>query len=272
MNSLKNIKSLMNWVLAGSLIGLTVAILKWLFDWDSTVANIVLFGGAGLLVTAIFVLQFVQYQKIKSMLKDYMILLQSGEIEQYIEKVRESIEKTKPKHYKDIHRMNLATGYSYLGQFDQAINQLRIIYESSKSATKTSIFSLINIAYYYIQMGEVDKAEKLMRSLMNDPKILEKDPQINFLFHINHAYIQMKKKNKESLKEYLDKASLIQRSFGSGDIEITKLNIEVALFNKNFDQARQWINEFKSLDLPPFETQWISEFEKKVVGANQHLK
>lgn len=267
MSSLKNIKSLMNWILAGSLIGLAVAIMRWLFDWDSTVANYVLFGSAGSILAAMLILQFLHYQKIRTMLKNYMSLLERWDMDQYILKVTESIEKTHPKHYKDIHRINLATGYSYLGQFEKAIQQLKIVYESSKNSTKTAIFCLINIAYYYIQMGEYIKAEKLMLSFASDPKNLEKDPQINFLYHINRAYIYLRKKDLNRLKEYLDKAQLIQRSFGSGDIEMLKLNIEVSLFRKEHQDAKQWIHEFKLLDLPPYERQWVSDLERKVFGG-----
>jgi tetratricopeptide (TPR) repeat protein len=267
MSSLKNIKSLMNWILAGSLIGLTVAIMRWLFDWDSTVANYVLFGSAGSILAAMLIMQFFHYQKIRTMLKNYMSLLESWDMEQYILKVTESIEKTHPKHYKDIHRINLATGYSYLGQFEKAIQQLKIVYESSKNSTKTAIFCLINIAYYYIQMGEYVKAEKLMLSFASDPKNLEKDPQINFLYHINLAYIYLRKKDAKQLKDYLDKAQLIQRSFGSGDIEMLKLNIEASLFRKEHQETKQWIYEFKLLDLPPYERQWVSDLEIKVFGG-----
>jgi tetratricopeptide (TPR) repeat protein len=198
MNRLKNVKIIMNWILAGTMIGLTVAIFRWLFDWDSTVANYVLFGTTGVIIVFVVLLQFLQYQKIRRMLKSYMALLENGDIELYIEQVTESIEQTHPKHYKDIHRINLATGYSYLGQFEKAIQQLKIVYESSKNSTKTAIFCLINIAYYYIQMGEYVKAEKLMLSFASDPKNLEKDPQINFLYHINLAYIYLRKKMRNS--------------------------------------------------------------------------
>jgi tetratricopeptide (TPR) repeat protein len=254
----------MNWILAGTMIGLTVAIFRWLFDWDSTVANYVLFGTTGVIIVFVVLLQFLQYQKIRRMLKSYMALLENGDIELYIEQVIKAIEKTKPKHYKDIHRMNLATGYSYLGKFDLAINQLKIVYESSRTATKTAIFSLINIAYYYIQMGDYEKAEKLMKTLYEDPKILDKDPQINFLFHLNYSYISLKKKDVPRLKEYLEKAQIIQRSFGSGDIELMKLQIEVSIARKNVEEARQQIELFKTLNLPPFERQWLLGMEKKL--------
>lgn len=267
MSSLKNIKSLMSWILAGSLIGLTVAIMRWLFDWDSTVANYVLFGLAGIILADMLIMQFLHYQKIRAMLKNYMSLLEKWNMDQYILKVTESIEKTHPKHYKDIHRINLATGYSYLGQFEEAIQQLRIVYESSKNSTKTTVFCLVNIAYYCILMEEYVKAEKLMQSFASDPRNLEKDPQINFLFHINHAYIYLRKKDLNRLKEYLDKAQLIQRSFGSGDIEMLKLNIEVSLFRKDHQDAKQWIHEFKLLDLPPYERQWVSDLERNVFGG-----
>lgn len=264
MNRLKNVKIIMNWILAGTMIGLTVAIFRWLFDWDSTVANYVLFGTTGVIIVFVVLLQFLQYQKIRRMLKSYMALLENGDIELYIEQVIKAIEKTKPKHYKDIHRMNLATGYSYLGKFDLAINQLKIVYESSRTATKTAIFSLINIAYYYIQMGDYEKAEKLMKTLYEDPKILDKDPQINFLFHLNYSYISLKKKDVPRLKEYLEKAQIIQRSFGSGDIELMKLQIEVSIARKNVEEARQQIELFKTLNLPPFERQWLLGMEKKL--------
>jgi hypothetical protein len=69
----------------------------------------------------------------------------------------------------------------------------------------------------------------------------------------------------------LDRAQLIQRSFGSGDIEMLKLNIEASLFRKEHQETKQWIYEFKLLDLPPYERQWVSDLEIKVFGV-KHQK
>lgn len=257
MNHLSKAKGIMNWVLIGAVIGLSIGLLRILFNWDRTFANYVLFGTAGLIFLAFFLRMMFDYYRVKKFLNHYMALLDQRQFDAYIDAVSDAIEQTKTKSFKDIHRMNLAIGYSYKGLYDDAINELKTVYETTKANTKTSVFCLINIIYLSILKKDYRVANKLVQSTKEILELYQKDAQYGLLININYAYLAMDKEDLKEAERYIKQANALSKALNSGLLEVTRVNIEYALACDDIELAKESINVFKAMDLPPIEKTWI---------------
>ncbi|KAF0223635.1 MAG: hypothetical protein FD133_1676 [Erysipelotrichaceae bacterium] len=114
MKKAPNIKGLMNYIFLGLLVGLLIAVLKYLFAWNAQLTNIILFSTVSLILIGFLSEFFYDYFKMKRLYTAYENYLVNYEMDKYIEAVQDALSNTKIKTYQDIHRISLSLGYGYM--------------------------------------------------------------------------------------------------------------------------------------------------------------
>ncbi len=257
MNRLSKLKGVMNWMLLGATVGLSIGIMRVLLNWDRAFANYVLLVTAGAIFLVYSIHMMVDYYRVKKFLNHYIALLDQRQFDAYIKAIHDAIDQTRTKSFKDIHRMNLAIGYSYKGLYEEAIEQLKTVYDSTKTNSKIWVFCLVNMIYFAVLKKDYWLATKLIQSHKEVLDMHEKDAQYGILINVNHAYLAMHQDDFKSAEQYLNQANRLFKTLNSGLLEVTRATIEYALACKDTELAKENIELFQSVDLPPAERAWI---------------
>jgi len=264
MKKTPGIKGLMNYILIGSVIGLFIAILKALFDWNAQVTNIILFSVVGLILLSFISKFFYDYFRMKRLYTSYEKYLANYEMDKYIAAVQDALSKTKIKTYQDIHRISLSLGYGYIGEYQKAIDELAQTYGSSKSMSPTAILSIVNIINYYIQMDDFKSVKKIQERAEKIITAYQNDPKYGILIEINNIQVALKEKNLDKANASLQQAELYRDLIKAPNHELDIVKARVLIANGKPEEARDVLEPLEALVLPPV-------FKKAVNQLLDHL-
>lgn len=251
MKKAPNIKGLMNYILIGSVVGLLIAILKYLFDWNAQLTNIILFSTVSLILLGFLSKFFYDYFKMKRLYTSYEKYLANYEMDKYIEAVQDALSKTKIKTYQDIHRISLSLGYGYIGEYQKAIDELAQTYSSSKNMSPSAILSIVNIINYYIQLDDFKSAKKIQQRAEKIITAYQNDPKYGILIEINNIQVALKEKNLDKAYASLQQAELYRDLIKAPNHELDIVKAKVLIASGKPEEARDILKPLEALVLPP---------------------
>ncbi len=244
-------KGLLNYILLGSVIGLLIAVLKYLFAWNAQLTNIILFSTVSLILIGFLSKFFYDYFKMKRMYTSYEKYLTNYEMDKYITAVQDALSKTKTKTYQDIHRLSLSLGYGYIGEYQKAIDELALTYGSSKTMTPTAILSIVNIINYYIQLDDFKAVKKIQQRAEKIITAYQNDPKYGILIEINNIQVALKEKNLEKAYASLQQAELYRDLIKASNYELDIVKAKYLIASGKADEARELLEPLEALVLPP---------------------
>ncbi len=251
-----SLKGLLSWILVGSLVGLGVAGLRLLFNWDRAFTNLVLFSLVGVVV-GLFAAKFIwDYAVMRSQVKSYQRYLANYDMPAYLEYAQKAVERTKTKAYQNIHRMNLSLGYAYTGAYREAIDTLSKVNIGDKLNSSTNLVNILNLINYTIQDGDLPQARKLIQKTAALLEPVEDHPKYGFLIHLNRLHMALKEKKAQVAEAELEKAELFQNLIHVDSVELTLAKAATLVLNGNLEAARSILEPLRSQRLAPvFERQ-----------------
>ena len=178
------------------------------------------------------------------------ILYEDVDIEKYIKETKEALSKTRNKLYKLHFSLNLAIGYDALGEYQQAIDNMRALDISDARWIYKALY-YNNLSFFYFEAGNSQAAiqtysegEKFINKLLENP-LHSGGP-----FHTK-GIIEYSKGNFTSSEELLEK-SKIQRNASNHLVASANLYIaKICLQNGRISKAKLLLDYNLSQKLLP---------------------
>lgn len=251
MKKLLPYKGLLSWILVGSLLGLGVAGLRILFNWDREFTNVVLFSLVGVVVLA-FVAKFVwDYIVMRQQLKSYQRYLDTYDMTAYLQNAERAVEKTTSKAYQNIHRMNLSLGYAYVGEYPKAIEVLSKVNIGDKLNSSSNLINILNLINYTIQSGDVSGAKRLIHKTSDLLNPVIDHPKYGFLIQLNRLQLALREQRPAEAQQALEKAELFLGLLNIDSLELTLAKAQTLTLTGQKDEARRMIEPLIDRPMAP---------------------